>query len=102
MKIENNSPEALGQNRQTVQNAQRPATAPAAQRANAPAASKPAAPADTVDISGQGRVAAEISAAAQQLPDVREARVQELKRSIDAGTYTVDARKVAESILKDL
>jgi len=36
------------------------------------------------------------------LPDVREARVQEIKKSVDAGTYTVDPRKVAEKMLKYL
>jgi flagellar biosynthesis anti-sigma factor FlgM len=33
------------------------------------------------------------------LPDVRQERIAELKRQIEAGEYHVDSRKIAEKIL---
>jgi flagellar biosynthesis anti-sigma factor FlgM len=40
--------------------------------------------------------------AVNQLPEVREAKVREIKQRVDAGTYTVDPRRVAEKILKEI
>lgn len=77
------------------------ATGPAVQPAKAPDAVKPR-PADTIEISPQSKQVADIKSAVNQLPDVRESKVQEIKQSVDAGTYTVDAQKVAEKILKEL
>jgi len=61
-----------------------------------------AARSDKVDISGRSRELADIAAAVDQLPDVREAKIREIKQSIEAGTYRVDPQKVAEKILKEL
>jgi negative regulator of flagellin synthesis FlgM len=58
--------------------------------------------ADKVDISGKSRKITDIMAAINQLPDVRDARVQEIKQSVEAGTYTVDPRKIAEKMIKGL
>lgn len=55
-----------------------------------------------MDISGKSREIADIMAAINQLPDVRDARVQEIKQSVEAGTYTVDPRKIAERMIKGL
>ncbi len=63
---------------------------------------KNAAPADRVDISGLSKEIAHIMSAVNHLPDVRDNKVQEIKRRVDAGIYTVDPRKVAESILKSI
>jgi negative regulator of flagellin synthesis FlgM len=57
---------------------------------------------DTVDISQRSKEIADIMSSVNQLPDVREAKVQEIKRNVDAGTYTVDPRRVAERILKEI
>lgn len=59
-------------------------------------------PADRVDISNRSKEIADIMAATAQLPEVRAEKVQQIKQSVDAGTYTVDASKVADSILKSL
>jgi negative regulator of flagellin synthesis FlgM len=97
MKVDSNRPpESQGPNRTGLQKA----AAPTAQE-KAAQAPKPA-PADKVDISGRGREAADIAAAANQLPDVREAKVREIKQAVESGTYRVDPMKVAESILKEL
>jgi flagellar biosynthesis anti-sigma factor FlgM len=66
------------------------------------AQAKNAAPVDRVDISCSSKEIADITAALDRFPETRDARVQEIKQRIDAGTYTVDPHKVAESILKSL
>jgi negative regulator of flagellin synthesis FlgM len=60
------------------------------------------APADKVNISDRSREIADLMAAVNQLPDVREARVQEIKESVEAGTYRVDPRKVAEKMISEI
>ena len=99
MKIDNNKPlgtQGPGRGAQNVQKSQ-----PADQKLKAPEGVK-SGPADTVNISSQSKQIADIKAAVSQLPDVRESKVQEIKQSVDAGTYTVDPRKVAEKILKEI
>ena len=63
---------------------------------------KKTSPSDTVDISNRSKEIADIMSAVNQLPDVREGKIQEIKQSVDAGTYTVDPRRVAEKILKEI
>jgi len=58
--------------------------------------------ADRVNISGQSKDIADIVSAVNELPDVRNDKVQALKQRVDAGTYSVDPKKVAESIIKSL
>jgi negative regulator of flagellin synthesis FlgM len=59
-------------------------------------------PSDTVDNSKRSKEIADIMSAVNQLPEVREAKVREIKQRVDAGTYTVDPRRVAEKILKEI
>jgi len=66
------------------------------------ALAKKAAPLDRMDISGRSKKIAEITAALDRFPETRDARVQEIKQRVEAGTYSVDPHKVAESILKSL
>ncbi len=60
------------------------------------------APVDRLDISGRSKKIADITAALDRFPETRDDRAQEIKQRLDAGTYSVDPRKVAESILKSL
>lgn len=57
---------------------------------------------DRLNISDWSKELVELMSAISRLPEVREARVREIKESIHSGVYAVDPRKVAESILKDL
>jgi len=82
-----------------AQNTQKPS---GAEHKEQVAQAKKTAPADRVQISDQSKQIADIMSAVNQLPDVRENKVQEIKKSVDAGTYTVDPRKIAESILKSI
>ena len=54
-----------------------------------------------MDISTRRREIAGIMAAINLLPDVRYNKVREIKRRIEAGTYTVDPHKVAEKMLEE-
>ncbi len=49
-----------------------------------------------------GKEAADIIIAVKQLPEIRENRVQAVKKAIESGCYRVDPREVAEAILKEL
>ncbi len=57
---------------------------------------------DRVNISGRSKEVAYIMTSVNQLPEIREAKVQDIKQRVDAGTYIVDPQKVAESILKNI
>ncbi len=93
---EGQAPNRIAQNAQTVQK-----TGSAEQKEKT-AQVKNAAPADRVEISGRSKEIAEITAAIGQLPETRDSKVQEIKQSVDAGTYSVDPQKVAESIIKSI
>jgi flagellar biosynthesis anti-sigma factor FlgM len=102
MKIDPNKPPESQAPKRSAQNAQNVQKAAGAEQKEKTAQVKNPAPADRVDISGRSKDVADIRSALQQIPETRDARVQEIKQSIDAGTYTVDPRKVAESILKSI
>jgi negative regulator of flagellin synthesis FlgM len=97
----NKPPESQGPNRsaQNAQNVQKQAVVEQKQKA-APATT--ASTSDRVDISGKSKEVADIMSAVNQLPEVRNEKVQAIKESVEAGTYTVDPSKVAESILKSI
>jgi negative regulator of flagellin synthesis FlgM len=54
---------------------------------------------EKVDLSAKAKDILRIKQIMDQTPDVREAKVQELKRQIDSGTYTVDTDKVADKMV---
>ncbi len=92
-------PESQVPNR-SAQNAQSVQKVTGAEQKEKAAQLKNATPADLVDIFGRSKEIADIMSAANQLPEVRDSKVQEIKQRVDAGTYAVDPRKVAELILK--
>lgn len=69
------------------------------QKAAAPANANTA---DRVDISGRTREVADIQSAVNQLPEIRTDKVEEIKKAVESGAYTVDPAKVAQSILKSI
>jgi negative regulator of flagellin synthesis FlgM len=102
MKIgSNNTPDSQGAGRsaKSASGVQKPA---AAEQTGKSSQAKGSSPEDRVNISGRSKEIADIMTSVNKLPDVREARVQEIKQQVDAGTYTVDPQKVAESILKNI
>ena len=69
-----------------------------------PAAEQPdksASKTDTVVISDAAKRIQEARAQLDEIPDVREAKVTELRNQIQNGTYQVDAEKTADKLLKE-
>ena len=56
---------------------------------------------DTVVISDAAKRIQEARAMLDEIPDVREDKVAELRNQIRNGTYQVDAEKTAEKLLKE-
>ena len=56
---------------------------------------------DTVVISEAAKRIQETRAKLDEVPDVREDKVAELRNQIQNGTYQVDAQKTAEKLLKE-
>ena len=69
-----------------------------------PAAEQPdksAPKTDTVVISEAAKKVQEARAQLNDIPDVREDKVAELRNQIQNGTYQVDAEKTADKLLKE-
>jgi negative regulator of flagellin synthesis FlgM len=99
MKITTQQPPENQNPNHGIQNVQKPVGAEQMEKA-APA--KQPLPADKVDLSSRSREIADIMSSIDQLPDVRAQKVQEMKRAVDAGTYSIDPQKIAEKLLKEL
>jgi negative regulator of flagellin synthesis FlgM len=55
---------------------------------------------DRVQISQQAKEIQRIKALADQPDPVREARIEQISRAVDAGAYNVTGRKVADAIVR--
>lgn len=56
---------------------------------------------DSVRISREGRLFARALREAQESPEVRRARVNEIKEQVESGTYVIDTRKTAAKIVEE-
>jgi len=54
---------------------------------------------ERVDLSSRAKDIQRVKQLLNQLPDIREERVQELKSQIDGGHYTVDTGKIADKMV---
>ena len=73
---------------------------PAASKTAAQVYGQGTAPAAQVDISEQAQAVSVASAAVAAAPDVREDLVSRLKAQVDAGTYKVGGKDIADQILR--
>ena len=64
-------------------------------------AAKSAAKTDTVVISGAAKRIQEARTQLDEIPDVREDKVSQLKNEIENGTYRIDADKIAGNMIKE-
>jgi flagellar biosynthesis anti-sigma factor FlgM len=64
-------------------------------------AQTPASATEKVDLSSRAKEIHRIKQLLDQIPDVREAKVQELKSRIDSGNYRVNADKIAEKMIDE-
>jgi negative regulator of flagellin synthesis FlgM len=55
---------------------------------------------DRVQISDRAKEIQRIKALADQPDAVREARIEEISRLVNAGTYTVSGKKVADALIR--
>ncbi|MBO4336239.1 MAG: flagellar biosynthesis anti-sigma factor FlgM [Desulfovibrio sp.] len=56
---------------------------------------------DSVKLSQQARLLMEASREAQAAPDVRQDKVEALRRQVADGTYQVDSRLLAEHLIRE-
>ena len=62
---------------------------------------KSAAKTDTVVISDAAKRIQEIRSQLDEIPDVREDKVAQLKNEIENGTYRIDADKIAGKMIRE-
>jgi len=55
---------------------------------------------DCLELSVRSREVARITELAKSLPDVREDRVEKVRRQLESGAYEVKAEKIAEKMIK--
>jgi negative regulator of flagellin synthesis FlgM len=58
-----------------------------------------AVPEEKVSLSSRARDVQQIKKAVDELPDVRQERVEALKKQIEQGNYKVDGEKVAQKMV---
>jgi negative regulator of flagellin synthesis FlgM len=56
---------------------------------------------DSVTLSGEARLVGSAMSAAQQTPDVRRQKVEELKALVESGQYKPDVRKTAAKLVEE-
>lgn len=66
------------------------------------ASSKGAGAQDRVQISEQAKELQRLRALTEQPDTERQARVERIQGSVEAGTYTVDGKKVADAIIRNV
>jgi negative regulator of flagellin synthesis FlgM len=54
---------------------------------------------DSIELSIRGREIQQMDELIRSVPDVREAKVEQIRSAIENGTYNVKAEKIAEKIL---
>ncbi|RJQ13383.1 MAG: flagellar biosynthesis anti-sigma factor FlgM [Nitrospiraceae bacterium] len=57
---------------------------------------------DRISLSGKAKEISELRALIDQLPEVRTDKVEAVKQAIDAGTYNIDPRKIAQKMLEEI
>jgi flagellar biosynthesis anti-sigma factor FlgM len=54
---------------------------------------------DRIELSIRGREISQLDELVRSTPDIREFKIEQVRRSIEAGTYNVKAEKIAEKII---
>ena len=70
-----------------------------AQRVQRPGDDYPQLGSDRIELSVRSREINHLDELIRSTPDVREARVEQIRSAIENGTYNVKAEKIAEKIL---
>lgn len=56
---------------------------------------------DKVSLSEKAKEISELKGLIGEIPDIRQDKVEDVKRAIDAGSYNFDSLKVAQRILEE-
>jgi negative regulator of flagellin synthesis FlgM len=70
-----------------------------AQRPQRPGEDSPQLESDRIELSVRSREIQNMDSLIRSAPDVREAKVEQIRSAIENGTYNVKAEKIAEKIL---
>ena len=62
---------------------------------------KTSASGDSVELSQEAKTMGKAMEVLENLPDIREGKVAEIKERIANGTYQVDGKKIAEKMIKE-
>ncbi len=73
-----------------------------AQRPKEPVQERPPARGDRVELSQTAKDIKKIESVLKTTPEVRADKVRSIKEQIEAGTYQVDSKKIANAMLTDL
>lgn len=92
MEIDGSNPLAI-----TKANAQRIETSPPQHSQGRNVGSSPES--DRIELSIQGREISQLDELIRSAPDIRESKIEQVRRSIEAGTYNVKAEMIAEKII---
>ncbi|PID40380.1 MAG: flagellar biosynthesis anti-sigma factor FlgM [Proteobacteria bacterium] len=65
------------------------------------AANAPSTPPDTVSLSDLGRAFKSTTGQTQSVPDIREDRIQRIRRQLADGTYRIDGNRLAQSLMEE-
>jgi flagellar biosynthesis anti-sigma factor FlgM len=57
---------------------------------------------DRVDLSGKAKEIAEMKNTMDQLPEIRNDKVQAIQKALTDGTYKVDSRKIAGRLIDEV
>lgn len=83
-----------------VEQVARPSTSETSGTAGSGAPAPTAQPAVTVNLSPQVEKTRQLIKTAQELPDIRQDRVAELRQAIESGTYHPKAEDIASALLQ--
>ncbi len=64
--------------------------------------SPPSPPGDSVTLSPENTEYAQVLTRIGEIPDIREERVEEIKKSFEAGTYNISPQLVADRIIREI
>jgi negative regulator of flagellin synthesis FlgM len=56
---------------------------------------------DTLELSVQAREMQDVKAALKDVREVREEKVEQIKKELREGTYRLDAKKIAEGMIQE-
>jgi len=57
---------------------------------------------DKISLSGRAKEINELKRMISDLPDIRQDRIDALKKAIETGNYNIDATKITEKMLEEL